>query len=135
MHETEDKFINGMLSRCLLCASIYYALEACWDVQFIELDPLASFARSQPDVAEGFEAVLMQSIDQRVLKSLQFVAAWIVVVLCIQVFAAVNQKRYKASFYASLAGVALTIILLVVKVIYDSNHENFFNRNVPTESL
>lgn len=54
--------------------------------------------------------------------------------LAIQMVGAVNQKRYRACFYASICGMLISILLFALKYSYEDKRERLININKPEDS-
>ena len=96
--------------------------------------PIAKFKVSNPEIIKRYEEVIHRSADHRALVAVQFLCYSMLIMLSCQIVAAINQKRYRISFYSSFAGLAMAILIFLIKFAFDSGNEAFFDRNNSDET-
>ena len=113
---TEASFTNMAMSRVLLTAEACYALTFIWNIYYE--NQKAKETNNFNEQSNGAKADETVYIERKIEVALVAVAYAILFTIGVQVFAVVNQRRYRSGFWLSFATFGLSVLLCVMAFWY-----------------
>ena len=116
---TEASFTNMAMSRVLLTAETCYTLTFMWQVYYNDQLKM-EMKRFEKEMAETAGTTVEESDNQSIDKSIEValltICYIILITIFVQMFAVVNQRRYRSGFW--LAPVTFFLSLILFLIIY-----------------
>ena len=116
---TEASFTNMAMSRVLLTAETCYTLTFMWQVYYNDQLKM-EMKRFEKEMAEAAGTTVEESDNQSIDKSIEValltICYIILITIFVQMFAVVNQRRYRSGFW--LAPVTFFLSLILFLIIY-----------------
>lgn len=116
----EASFTNMMISRVFLAAEIFYSLSIIWAHQFelqskAYVDALQSPDYQAAETATDADSDSTQDSNKETMVTVSIVLAYVnLVLVAVQSFAIVNQRRYLTNFIAAILSVIITGVLIFI---------------------